>query len=431
MMESKLPICMSSELDLFTQSPLQLSIDSSSFIEIFPVTSLSDKSPLEFFIAGNGDQFLDLSHTILHLQIQILKNDDTDIADSDVVAPINYVLNTMFSELSMFLNDKQISSQNNYSYRAYLESLLFSSKLAQESMLTSSLFYKDTASKHNDVALASGNIGFTSRRNLFKASKLVDCAGAIHFDLGNQPKLLINGVDVRIKLERHKNDFCLMSAASSYKLSVKSASLFIRKVNVAPSVLLAQEKALEKGLIRMPIRRTEIKCFTLSSGLQSSTIGNAFIGQVPTKIIIGFVSNEAFNGKHNKNPFKFHHYDLNYLSVLEGSQMFPSKPFTLDFSNKIYARSYLSLFTDLNRYHNSQNINISYDEFPSGYTLHCVDLTPDMASSAPHASVSRNGNLAIDLKFNAALTETVSLIVFAEYRSEIQIDRARSIYTNF
>jgi len=431
MMESKLPICMSSELDLFTQSPLQLSIDSSSFIEIFPVSTLSDKSPIEFFIAGNGEHYLDLTHTILHLQIKIVKNDGSDIADADIVAPINYILNTMFSELSIFLNDKQVTSQNNYAYRSYLESLLFSPKSTQESMLTSSLFYKDEASKHDEVAAGTTNSGFQSRKNLFKASKLVDLAGPLHFDLANQPKLLINGVDVRIKLERHKNAFCLMSAADDFKISVKSASLFIRKVSVAPSVLLAQEKALERGLVRMPLRRIEVKCFALSSGLQSSTIANAFIGQLPSKLIIGFVSNEAFNGKNNKNPFKFQHYNLNYLCILEGSRMIPSKPFTPDFSNNIYARSYLSLFTDLNRYHKGQNINISYDEFLSGFTLHCIDLTPDMASSASHVSVTKNGNLAIDLKFGTALTETVSLIVFAEYRSEISGDKSRTIYTDF
>lgn len=430
-MDSKAPICMNSELDLFTQSPLQLSIDASNFVEIFPVTSLSESSPIEFFIAGNGDQYLDLSHTILHLQLKITKNDGADIVEADVVAPINYILNTMFSELSLFLNDKQVTSQNNYAYRAYLESLLLSSKSVQESMLTSSAFYKDSASKHDDITAASTNSGFVSRRNLFKLSRLADLTGPLHFDLGNQPKLLINGVNVRIKLERHKNPFCLMSASDGFKISVQSASLFIRKVNVAPSVILAQEKALERGVANLPIRRIEVKCFALSAGLQSSTIANAFIGQLPSKLIIGFISNDSFNGKHNKNPFNFQHYDLNYLCILEGARMIPSKPFQPDFTKNIYARSYLSLFTDLNRYHNAQNININYTEFASGYTLFTVDMTPDLASNAAHVSVTRNGNLAIDMKFATALPETVSLLVYAEYRNSVQIDKARSIYTDY
>lgn len=431
MMESNAPICMKSELDLFTQTPLQLSIDSSNFIEIFPVTSLSDKSPIEFFVAGNGEHYLDLSHSILHLQVKILKNNGNAIIDTDSVAPCNYILNTMFSELSLFLNDKQITSQNNYAYRAYLESLLFSSKSMQQSMLTSSLFYKDSSSYHDDVSANSNNEGFVKRRNLFKLSKLVDLCGPLHFDLASQPKLLINGVSMRLKLERHKNTFSLMATADQFKISIKSASLFIRKVNVAPFVFLAQEKALERGVIKLPIRRIEVKSFALSNGVQSYTIANAFIGQLPTRIILGFVSNEAFNGSSAKNGFKFFNYNLNYLCLLDGSRMIPTRPFQPDFTNDLYARSYLNLFTDLNRYHDAQNINIDYLEFKSGYSLFAMDMTPDIAASSSHSSVTRNGNLAIDMKFATALPETVSLIVYAEYRNNIEIDKARTIYTDY
>lgn len=430
MSDPKSPICLKSEIDLFTQPMLQLGVDSSHFIEVFPVNSLTDKSSIEFLITGNGEQYIDLSHTILHLQIKVLKSTGNALVAADSVAPINYILGSMFSELSVFLNDKQVTSQNNYAYRALLESLLFSSKSAQNSLLTAGLFYKDTASKHDNVADDS-NVGFATRKEKFKLSKLVDLTGPLHFDLGSQPKLLINGVSVRIKLERNKNTFCLMAADDAYKLSIKSASLFVRKVNIAPSVLLAHEKALGHGLIKLPIRRVEVKSFALSSGLNSFTIPNAFIGQLPSKIILGFVSNDSFNGHISKNAFKFHHYNLNYLCVLDGSRMIPSKPFQPDFTKGLYARSYLNLFTDLNRYHDAQNINVSFDEFKDGYTLFAVDMTPDLSSSASHVSVARNGNLAIDMKFSQALDETVSLIVYAEYRNVIEIDKARSVYTDY
>lgn len=301
----------------------------------------------------------------------------------------------------------------------------------QENMLSSALFFKDTASHHDSVIDKSPNEGFNRRRELFKNSKLVNLIGPLHFDLATQPKPLINGVGVRLKLERNKSSFCLMSSADSFKISIKSASLFVRKVNVAPSVLLGHEKALERGVVKLPIRRIEVKSFALSSGLQSSTIANAFIGQLPTRIVLGLVSNEAYNGSITKNGFKFHHYNLNYLSILDGARMIPAKPLQPNFGENIYARSYLSLFTDLNRYHDAQNINITYDEFKNGYSLFAVDLTPDFASSASHASVTQNGNLAIEMKFSTALPETVSLIVYAQYLNTIEIDQSRSIYTDY
>lgn len=429
-MEKESVICLKSELDLFNSPAIQLGIDSSSFVQIHPLASLSDKTPIEFYISGNGEHYLDLAHTILHLRIQVQKNTG-NLAATDVVAPINYILNTLFSECAVFLNDKQVSSQVNYPYRAILESLLFTSKSRQDSILSSAGFFKDSAGSHDAHVDNSSNAGFNTRRNLCKLSKSLDLIGALHFDLANQSKLLINGVNVRIKLERAKNAFALMASENNYKIHIQAASLYVRKITVSPSVLIGQEKALEKGVVKMPIRRVDVKSFALSNGLQSSTIANAFIGQLPIRIILGFVSNDAFNGNIQKSPFKFSHYDVNYLCILNGNQMLPAKPFQPSFESNLYARSYFSLFTDLNRYHTSANINISFSEYKDGYTLYAVDLTPDLAASEDHVSINKSGNIAIDLKFEKALPETVNLVVYAEYRNVIEIDKSRGVVTDY
>lgn len=429
-MEKESVICLKSELDLFNSPAIQLGIDSSSFVQIHPLASLSDKTPIEFYISGNGEHYLDLAHTILHLRLQVQKNTGNLVA-ADVVAPINYILNTLFSECTVFLNDKQVSSQVNYPYRAILESLLFTSKSRQDSILSSACFFKDTAGHHDDHVANSGNTGFNTRHDLCKLGKSLDLIGALHFDLANQSKLLINGVNVRIKLERAKNAFVLMAAENNYKIHLQAASLYVRKITISPSVMIGQEKALEKGVIKMPIRRVDVKSFALSNGLQSSTIANAFIGQLPIRIILGFVSNSAFNGHIQKSPFKFSHYDVNYLCILNGNQMLPAKPFQPSFESNLYARSYFSLFTDLNRYHSAANINISFSEYKDGYTLYAVDLTPDLAASEDHVSINKSGNIAIDLKFEKALPETVNLVVYAEYRNVIEIDKSRGVVTDY
>ncbi|KAG8179215.1 hypothetical protein JTE90_004043 [Oedothorax gibbosus] len=187
----------------------------------------------------------------------------------------------MFSECSVYLNDKLVSNQVNYGFRAIVESLLFSSKATQETMLTAAGFYKDTATKHDDFSTA--NTGFTKRKTLAAKSKVMDLMGPLHFDLGSQEKLIPNGVSVRIKLERMKDSFVLMAATDDFKLELLSASLYVRKVDVAASVILAQEKALSKGVMKIPIRRVEVKTFALSKSLQSHTLPNAFLSELPSR----------------------------------------------------------------------------------------------------------------------------------------------------
>ncbi|GFQ85181.1 uncharacterized protein TNCT_131101 [Trichonephila clavata] len=136
---------------------------------------------------------------------------------------------------------------------------LLSPKAVQESLLTAGLFFRDSPGKIDATEILNPGEGFKTRYNICKDSKLMDMIGALHFDLGNQSKYLINSVNLRIKLERNKDAFALMSTSQDFKIVIQHASLFVRKVKVAPSILIAHETALSRGAIKMPLRRTEVK----------------------------------------------------------------------------------------------------------------------------------------------------------------------------
>jgi len=70
--------------------------------------------------------------------------------------------------------------------------------------------------------------------------------GRLHGDLFFQERYMLNEVGMKIKLVKSKGNFCLMGEAGA-KLHVTHASLFVRKVKLSPSVLLAHAKALENS----------------------------------------------------------------------------------------------------------------------------------------------------------------------------------------
>ncbi|XP_067121650.1 uncharacterized protein F54H12.2-like [Centruroides vittatus] len=261
--------------------------------------------------------------------------------------------------------------------------------------------------------------------------KGIDLVGRLHIDLSHQPKVLINNVDLRIKLERSKDNFALMANNDNYEVIIKNASLKINKVDVSSSVQIGIEKALQTGIIKMPFRRTNIKVFTLSSGIQSTNISNAVIGQLPYRITIGLVSNSAFNGNVKYNPFNFKNYNLNYICLLKDNQMIPPKPYTPDYTNKIYARNFISLFEDIGCINHHKFTNISYDDYKDGYTLYCFDLTPDHSASESHISVNQQGNISIELKFSTAILETVNVICLLEYNNTLEIDHSRTVFVDY
>lgn len=421
--------CTKSELDLFTSVPIQLAIDRSSFVEIHPVASISDNNTIEFLISGLGESYFDLSHLFLHVQAKILKSNGEAFTDADRCAPINYLLNTMFSECHMSLNDRQISSENNYAYKAYIQSILFHPESSQKNLLSAGLFEKDTAGKFDDVRLieAGENKGLKKRWNRVQNGKVFDMCGILHTDLGTQSKLLINGTSIRIKLLKAKNEFALLSSAGNYNLQIENVSLYVRKCEISSSILVAHEKALEESLVQMPFTRIEIKTFTLSSGLKSITIPNAVNGALPTRMVLGLVSNSAYAGNLTKNPFNFKNYKLNHISLSENGIQIPSTAYTPDYDKDLFARNYLSLFTDLGQH----KTNVPFNEYKESTCLYVFDLTQDFSASDPFSNVTRSGDISIHLKFNEDLSETVTLIVYMEMQSLIEIDKSRNIFTDF
>ncbi|GIY44418.1 uncharacterized protein CDAR_249281 [Caerostris darwini] len=75
-----------------------------------PIKFISDSNTIEFLISGLGDAYFDLTHVFLNVQAKFLKADGTAFTPNDICRPINYLLNTMFSECHISLNDRQISS---------------------------------------------------------------------------------------------------------------------------------------------------------------------------------------------------------------------------------------------------------------------------------------------------------------------------------
>ena len=153
------------------------------------------------------------------------------------------------------------------------------------------------------------NEGIVKRHAYFKGARTVELMGRIHADMFYQQKYLPNDVTIRIRLVRNKNEFCLMTTEANmhYKLRLKECKIFVRKVRLSPSVFVAHAKALEAGNAKYPVRRVICKTFTVPRGNLDCSQENLFFGQLPTRLVIGCVENEAFNGHYERNQYNFKH----------------------------------------------------------------------------------------------------------------------------
>ena len=339
-------------------------------------------------------------------------------------------MHSLFNQVDVFFNQKPVSPPNNaYAYRAYIETLLNYGPAAKNSHLTTVLWYEDTPGSM-DIEL---NQGFKKRRGFTGKAKKLDLLGHLHCDVFNQERYLINGVEMRLRMVRSRSAFCLLDDGSDHEVHVLDASLLVRRSKISPGVLLAHAKALAKTTAKYPLTRVEVKSISIHSGIYSETLDNVILGQIPKRIIIGFVDNKAFNGNRALNPFNFYHYNINFLSLyVDGSQV-PGKPLQLDFTSesKLYVDAYHTLFSGTGIHFLNEGNCIPREDYLYGYCLFAFDLTPDLsANKNTHWNLVRHGSVRIEVRFAKQLENTINYITY-EYDNILEIDASRQVIVDY
>lgn len=417
-----------SELSLFELPSTQTAIDDSRWVEYKPISSLSDQSPIEFTIPGTTE-YIDLAHTLLSVRVSIVPVEKEP--ENPNVGPVNNFMHSLFNQVDVFFNQKPVSPPNNaYAYRSYIETLLNYGPAAKKSHLTSVLWYTDTAGKMDNIL--GGNDGYTRRKQIMTDRK-IDLLGHLHCDVFNQDKLLMGGVEVRVRLVRSRDSFCLMDVANAFTINITDATLFVRRVNLNPSLLLSHEKMLAETTAKYPLTRVEVKSITLQKGASGQTVDNIIIGQLPKRIIIGFVENTAYLGDKLYNPFNFRHFNLNFLCLYIGGKQIPSKPLQPDFkTGNMYVDAYHTLFTGTGIHFLNLGNSITREDYPNGYCLFAFDLTPDLsANDGTHWNLIKNGTVRMDVRFDDPLNNTVNCVIYAEYDNLLEIDSSRQVLVDY
>ena len=313
--------------------------------------------------------------------------------------------------VDVYLNGSLVTqSNNNYPYRAYIENLLSFGQEAKNSQLSALLWHRNT-SRHFD-SCATANKGYTQRKALAAESKEIDMMGKLHIDLTFQNRYLLNGVEVRLRLIRSKDLFCLHrnTNQAQNKVSLKEVTLFVHKVKPNPAVQFAHVKALQHATAKYPLRRVEIKSFTVPTGNRSSV-----------------VDNNAYNGVITKSPFHFKHNNINFMTIYRDGVQIPSKPLQPDFTNDRFIRNYLKK----GQYYRDTGNAILREQYKDGYALFAFDLTPQMDSSEVGFELIKHGNIHIEIHFATATARTLTVIVFAENDNLLEIDQDRNVAFNY
>ena len=439
------------------------------------------------YLIAETDEYIDLSKTILTVTGKILMGDGkTELSGGNQtsVAPVNNFLHSLFKQVDVYLNGKQVTpAMGTYAYRAYIETLLNYDVSAKKSQFTSALYYKDTATKMDEAGslpgdpedisfikssfpggqatprdsdketvkitpAGSGNQGFAKRSKLIRNGKQFVLSGPIFADIFMSDRLLLNMVDLKVVLNRSNPKFCLMdlsggSGTPQVKPEVKLTDVIlkIRKVKVDQAVSDGIERMLKQTPALYPVRRVECKILAVPENLPTTRQDNIFSGIIPKTFVVGFVAVDAASGVYTKNPYNFAHFRVTSLSLMANGEEIPFKQLTLKYpkdekgiintaagedAELDFDEAYNTLFSGTGKIYSNAGLDIDRDDYPGGYALYVFDLTPDMCKSSEYFNTVQRGSLSLALTFREATKHPLAMVCYGDFENVIRIDAERN-----
>lgn len=415
------------ELSLFASPTNQVAVEKVYFTEARPISSIGvSDTPIEIVVSGSGAEYTDLKRSRLYVKARILKADGTALATNEKTGIVNLPLQSMFSQMDVYLNNKLVSfNTNNYPWKANLKTVLFGGKEELSSQKTSQLYFKDEGTLDDANAYNGGNAGLVLRYGYTQESKVFELEGNLMEDIFDIDKYLINGVDIYIKLFRSSAPFLIMSAQGSPAYKVELLDV-VYKVRVDPGVLLNHSKQIESTPVKYTISRNELKMNTIPKGSTEFYWDNIFPQAIPDRIVVALVDQKAVNGDYTTNPFNFQHFNLTDVGIYINGESVPGRPLKTDFTAGHYSSAYARLFEASGKWNHDAGLVITRDNFGNGYSLFVFTIDP-CSFGEEYLNLIRRGNTRLELKFKQATTKAANALVFASFSSLLEVDKTRDI----
>ena len=416
-------------LNLFQSPPVNTAVYQREYVSYRPITQISRGSPIVFSIPGSSSQYKDLRKTILHIKARIRKADGTPVTASDEVGFCNLTLQSLFRQVDVNFQHKTLSSSTgqNYGYKSYFDTLLKFEIDPKLSQLQAGLYYKDTGGFMDESSPSGGNAGLMERSSFTNDGEYVSLEGPLHLDICQQDRLIINGVQIDFKLLPTTDSFVLMcpSGSEQYYFEIGEAVLKVCQVKLNPGVLVSHGERIKQTPAIYPHMRSDLRAFNIQSGSLTWSADDLFQNQAPSRVVVGMVTSKAYAGSYQSNPYNFQHFNCSFMSLSVDGKSLPSEPFQCDFDKDQFVSAYLSLFTGVGKFDQNEGNFITRSDFSSGYSVFLFDVSGRRGKEC--LDLVKTGSTRLSIRFDKALQETVTCLVYSSFPNMIQIDEARNI----
>ncbi len=153
-----------------------------------------------------------------------------------------------------------------------------------------------------------------------------------------------------------------------------------------------------------------------------------FQGTKPKRVIIGFVNSKGVTGDYGINPFNFLNCDIRSICLYADGLPVSGNAMKCNFTDKSgIVSAYTKLFEITGKWNRDVGNFITREHFIRGSTLFAFQLEPYDSNSGEYMTLSKTGNVKLEVNFGTVLPQTTSCIVYSESPGYFEINKERDI----
>ena len=214
---------------------------------------------------------------------------DTHEDNDDVSVCSNFPL-AMWKSLSVLCNETEVMDVRSscYPLKTYMDCLLSFNPHASASILSTHYFTKQTSGSENQKEKKSGGgvdySAYANNRRFVLGDKLVEFMSGTFCELFDSQRLMIPGIQFKLKFLPSENDYPLISALANkgkYTLELINAKILCKLVTVEQNLMPTILSRLDKGESAIyPFVRTSVSVHTVPAGVSSFDFSNLYNGKL-------------------------------------------------------------------------------------------------------------------------------------------------------
>ena len=268
--------------------------------------------------------------------------------------------------------------------------------------------------------LRSGvNPGFETRCRLVSGSEKITMYSPIPHDIFNLNNHLgpMNRLDLKLIMYPARFLLNTYMQQKGYKIVIDDCKLHLRAIKRKESIPMPL-----KEVYRM--NETNLFKQVVPRGLQTFTFRMLNTSVMPKTIILTMVSTAAIEGNYTMNPWNFHHYHVNRLSLTVNGEERPSGGLEFDFEKRVpnTARAYSHLFANTGALAGNRGNLVSLRHFQAGCFLVAFDLTPDQCNNA-HEHQAELGYIDLNISWARELPTPITILYELVYTKVLVNDK--------